>query len=73
MKKKRKRRRAHNPAGKTAPPFPIGFKLRAVRLYLEEGLESRIRKAAKPKQNNPKPSKRRSLLSSRPIDIMAEG
>jgi transposase-like protein len=39
MKKKRK---ARNPKGKTAPPFPKEFKLRVVQLYLEEGYRASL-------------------------------
>jgi transposase InsO family protein len=37
MKKKRKRKRSCNPTGKSAPPYPFEFKLKLVRLYLEDG------------------------------------
>jgi transposase InsO family protein len=42
MKKKRTKRKATNPTGKTSPPFPKEFKLRVVRLYLEEGYQATL-------------------------------
>ncbi len=36
----RKKQKARNPKGKTAPTFPKEFKLRVVQLYLEEGYSS---------------------------------
>jgi transposase-like protein len=42
MKKKRTKRKATNPTGKTSPPFPKEFKLRVVRLYLEEGYQASL-------------------------------
>ena len=42
MKKKRTKRKATNPTGKTSPPYPKEFKLRVVRLYLEEGYQASL-------------------------------
>ena len=42
MKQRRKKRRATNPTGKTAPPYPAQFKLRPVRLHLEEGYKATL-------------------------------
>jgi transposase-like protein len=42
MKKKRRKRKAHNPKGKSAPPFPKELKLRMVPLYLEEGYQASL-------------------------------
>ncbi|MBC2733173.1 MAG: helix-turn-helix domain containing protein [Desulfobacteraceae bacterium] len=36
MRKKRKRKSGGNPKGKSAPPYPFEFKLKLVRLYLED-------------------------------------
>ena len=40
MRKKLTKRKAKNPTGKSAPPFPKEFKLRVVQLYLEEGYQA---------------------------------
>jgi hypothetical protein len=37
MRKKRKRKPGGNPKGKSAPPYPFEFKLKLVRLHLEDG------------------------------------
>jgi len=42
MKKKRTKRKAKNPTGKTSAPFPKEFKLRVVQLYLEEGYQASL-------------------------------
>jgi len=42
MKKKRTKRKAKNPTGKTSPPFSKEFKLRVVQLYLEEGYQAAL-------------------------------
>ena len=37
MRKKRKRKSGGNPKGKSAPHYPFEFKLKLVRLHLEDG------------------------------------